>query len=157
MTRSAIAQAALVAALLSGSGAALAADGPNIERVEARLFYSHSGTLSAPLAPDMALWNVIIGEGDASEPSESTLVDVVLRGEPGDYPDAAQLDVIVTETQSGKTVLKQSSGLGVFSSEGRFHVPVWLAQTGCTALTVKAKLRGTNSQAVLEIPFACGE
>lgn len=157
MTFSGITRTAFITMLLSMSGTALAADGPKIERIQARLFYSHSGTLSDPITPSMGLWNTIIGEGDVLEPSEATLVDVVLRGEPGDYPDAAQVDVIVTETQSGKTVLKQSSGLGVFSSEGRFHVPVWLAQTGCTALTVKAKLRGTNSQAVLEIPFACGE
>ncbi|MCC7097679.1 MAG: hypothetical protein IT472_10915 [Thermomonas sp.] len=156
MTRSAIAQAAIVAALLSGSGAALAADGPNIERVEARLFYSHSGSLSAPITPDTALWNVIIGEGDASEPSESTLVDVILRGEPGDYPPGV-LDIVVTETRSGKVVLKRTSALGIFSAQGRFHVPVWLSDTGCTPLTVKASLRDGSSRASLDIPFHCGE
>jgi len=156
MTRSAIAQTTLVAALLSGSAAALAADGPNIERVEARLFYSHSGSLSAPITPDAALWNVIIGEGDASEPSESTLVDVILRGEPGEYPPGV-LDIVVTETRSGKVVLKRTSALGIFSAQGRFHVPVWLSDTGCTPLTVKASLRGGGSRASLDIPFHCGE
>lgn len=156
MTRSATAQAALVAALLSCSGAALAANGPNIERVEARLFYSHSGSLSAPITPDTALWNVIIGEGDASEPSESTLVDVILSGEPGDYPQGV-LDIVVTETRSGKVVLKRTSALGIFSAQGRFHVPVWLSDTGCTPLTVKASLRDGGSRASLDIPFHCGE
>lgn len=156
MTRSAIAQAALVAALLSGSGAVLAADGPKIERLEARLFYSHSGSLSAPITPDAALWNVIIGEGDASEPSESTLVVVILRGEPGDYPPGV-LDIVVTETRSGKVVLKRTSALGIFSAQGRFHVPVWLSDTGCTSITVKASLRGGSSRASLDIPFHCGE
>ncbi|HRO63360.1 hypothetical protein [Thermomonas sp.] len=148
--------AAFITVLLSMPGAALAADGPNIERVEARLFYSHSGSLSAPIAPDAALWNVIIGEGDASEPSESTLVDVILRGEPGEYPPGV-LDIVVTETGSGKVVLKRTSALGIFSAQGRFHVPVWLSDTGCIPLTVKASLRGGGSRASLDIPFHCGE
>lgn len=156
MTVRGITRTALIIMLLSTSAAALAADGPKIERMEARLFYNHSGTLSDPITPSMGLWNTIIGEGDVLEPSEATLVDVVLRGEPGDYPNA-QLDVVVSETQSGKIVLKQSSDLGIFSNEGRLHVPIWLAHTGCTALTVKASLRGTSSRSVLQIPFACGE
>ncbi|MBZ0087792.1 MAG: hypothetical protein K8F33_06820 [Thermomonas sp.] len=157
MTFRGISKTALIIMLLSTSAAALAADGPKIERIQARLFYSHSGSLSAPITPDAALWNVIIGEGDASEPSESTLVDVILRGEPGDYPPGV-LDIVVTETRSGKVVLKRTSALGIFSAQGRFHVPVWLSDTGCIPLTVKASLRGGGgSRASLDIPFHCGE
>src|SRR5688572_28996874 len=54
----------------------------DLERVEARLYYQHSGRLSDNLLgrdKEFVGWNTIIGEGDAEENADDLLVAVRVR------------------------------------------------------------------------------
>ena len=143
--------------LFAAFGTCCASDEISIDRVEAKLFYSHTGTLSPPIAPTFALWNVIIGEGGASEPSDATLIDVVLKGTPGSYAPDASVDLVVSNAESGRVISRQSASVGVLSSAGEFHVAFWLAGTGCEPLAIEASLHGAKAATRIEVPFACGE
>jgi hypothetical protein len=129
----------------------------SIERVQARLFYAHTGTLSQPIDSKFALWNTIIGEGDAQEPSDQTLIEVIIQGTPGSYVPKARVDLTVTNSDTGKLIVRKSSEVGVLSKLGKFHVAFWLAGTGCQPLAIKATLHGTTTSSLTKIPFACGD
>jgi hypothetical protein len=55
---------------------------PTITAIRAQLYYERTASFSENIvAPSrIALWNVIVGEGDAEHPSNSTLVTVEVRG-----------------------------------------------------------------------------
>ncbi len=128
-----------------------------ITSVDARLFYHHTGTLSAPIKEDAALWNTIIGEGSAAEPSTAVLVDVVVAGTPGEYRTTWGIDLVVKSGTTGKVLSKQSSDVGVLSGAGQYHVGFWLKNTGCERLRIQARVKGTNKWTETVVPFACGE
>lgn len=144
--------------LLVAQGVVAAQDGqPNhIEQIDIRLYYHHSGKLSAPINDRIALWNVIIGEGGAEEPSTSTLLNVVVKGVPGAYKSKLKVYLDVTEARSGKSISRQSKDIGVFSPDGKYHVGFWLPNTGCEPLRVVARIQG-GKQSVVQVPFKCGE
>jgi hypothetical protein len=77
-------------------------DAVRLDSVRVQLLYQSSGTLSEDLtrAPGFALWNTVIGGGDANEPADDILVGAVLKS-------ATQ------ENNTGKLVLT------VFKGEGR--------------------------------------
>src|SRR5947207_15971322 len=58
------------------------AQGFTIAGIEAKLFYSNSGRLSANIIgnPKIVLHNVVIGEGAVDGPSENTLLIVRVQG-----------------------------------------------------------------------------
>jgi hypothetical protein len=126
-----------------------------IKGVDARLYYAYSGTLSDPITPATVLRNVIIGEGDAREPSTSTLIDVVVEGTAGAFDATWRVELVVTTSGTGRVVLRQTKNVGVLSKTGTRHVAFWLPDTGCEPLrvtaTVGAASRSTN------VPFGCGE
>jgi len=95
------------------TGAAVGADRIEIESVNARLFLGHTGSLSAPLTAKDALWNTIIGEGSAREPSKSTLIDVVVKGAPGKFDPNWMIDLVVTR-QCDRRHIQQ-----IFTTGGR--------------------------------------
>lgn len=128
---------------------------PRVVQIEARLWLEHSGTLSAPIKRDATLWNTIIGEGSAAEPSTATLVDVVVRGKPGSYTSGAKAQLTVLNARTGKVMAQLSRKLGVLSDAGVTHVAFWLPDTGCEPLSIKARVGGTIKK--LSLPFACGE
>ncbi len=134
--------------------------GSEIDRIESRLYLNHSGVLSEPLDDHSELWNVIIGGGivepSSSSSSSSTLVDVV-SGDPGSYKKWAYVKLIVTNAHTGKIVSQQRKQLGIFSSEGQFHVAFWLLQTGCVPLHLVASLGDKTKSKVVTLPFQCGE
>jgi len=130
--------------------------GAEIDRIDLRLYLNHSGTLSDPIEEHAELWNVIIG-GGISEPSSSTLVDVIVSSDPGSYKKNAVVSLVATNQRTGKVLSRQLKALGVFSSEGKFHAAFWLPETGCTPLRLVATLRGTSKSKAVSLPFECGE
>ena len=126
-----------------------------VGRVEARLYLHDTGTLSAPISPNTALWNTIIGEGEALEPSTSTLVDVVVEGAPGSFDASRKVQLMVASSTNGKVTARMSKGVGVISQSGVSHVAFWLPETGCEPLTITATIGATSKK--LDLPFACGE
>jgi len=81
-----VAAALLIAAVAAGSGAHAPAATPTrqaivagnyvISEIQAKLYYSNTGTFSQNILdnPNITLWNVIIGEGSVGGSSENTLV-----------------------------------------------------------------------------------
>lgn len=128
-----------------------------IRSMEARLFYNYSGTLSKPITRKMVLWNAVIGDGNIDEPSNSTLVDVVVEGEPGSFNPDRRVELVVSDSSSGKVILEQSSEIGVLNSSGKYHAGFWLPKTGCQPLRVRARIVGTKTFKAISIPFSCGE
>ena len=127
-----------------------------IRTIEVRLFRHHTGTLSEPLTGKEALWNTIIGEGSAGEPSSSLLIDIVVAGAPGTYENRA-VELVVKNAKSGKILGEQRKSIGVLSSAGVYHTGFWLPETGCEALSVIAHIKGASSSKETRILFACGE
>ena len=77
----------LATALWLTAGFATAERLPEVTSIEARLFFNYSGTLSKPITAKTVLWNAIIGEGNISEPSNSTFVRADSRPlNPGKIP-----------------------------------------------------------------------
>ncbi len=140
--------------------ASTAISGPEtitIRAVEARLYLHYSGKLSDPISPDASLWNTVIGEGAAREPSTETLVDVIVAGTPGEYRTTWKIELEVKGGTSGKVISKQVAEVGVLGDAGEFHVPFWLRDTGCERLLVRARVKGTRVWKEIVVPFACGE
>jgi hypothetical protein len=139
------------------NGMAFGAGRLEIQSVNARLFLGHTGSLSAPLTAKDPLWNTIIGEGSAHEPSHSTLVDVVVRGAPGEFDPNWMIDLVVTNGKSGALLSKHSQRAGILSDNGEYHVAFWLAETGCVPLHIVATIRKTSDSKETRVDFACGE
>jgi hypothetical protein len=139
------------------TGPAVGADRLEIESVDARLFLGHTGSLSAPLTAKDALWNTIIGEGNALEPSDSTLIDVIVKGAPGKFDPNWMIDLVVTNSRTGVVFSKFSQHAGVLSVNGEYHVAFWLAETGCEPLHIVATIRKTAQSKETNVGFACGE
>jgi len=148
----------LAAIVLLGAAGAAFADKPlTIAKVEARLFFNYSGTLSKPITSQTVLWNAVIGEGNISEPSNSTFVDVVVDGEPGSYEARVQVELVVTTSSNGKVLQKQTNEVGSLNASGKYHVGFWIPRTGCEALQLRARVVGSKVYKTASIPFHCGE
>ena len=152
----AIAATAAIAMLLAAEPAS-AEKALAIKSIEARLFYNYSGTLSKPVTGKTVLWNAVIGEGNLDEPSNSTLVDVTVEGEPGSFEPDLRVELVVSDASSGQVVLRQSGEIGVLNASGTYHTGFWLPKPGCQPLRVRARIVGTKASKVISIPFSCGE
>jgi hypothetical protein len=141
--------------LLSASWTASGGDSPSIRAIEARLYYQHSGSFSAPLTPAFVLRNVIIGEGDAKEPSSATLVDVLVVGRPGSVSPGVRVHFVAKSARNGKIITSRSTDVGVLSAEGVSHVGFWIYDAGCEPLIVTASLGSAPMK--LKLPFLCAE
>ena len=142
---------------LALSEAAVATSHLEVRSVDVRLFRHHTGSLSEPLTGKETLWNTIIGEGSAGEPSSSLLVDVVVAGAPGAFEKSWLIELVVKNAKSGAVLSKQRKSVGVLSSTGVYHTGFWLPETGCEPLNVTARIKGGSSSKEIGIPFACGE
>ena len=148
---------ALLAAIGVHSFAVAQASGPaQVDRIDVRLYYHHSGKLSEPIDDHSSLWNTIIGAGDAKEPSTSVLVDVIVKSTPDSFRPKTVVRLTVTSERSGKVISQQTKNVGVYSAEGKYHVGFWLPNTGCDPLRLVARVQGGKDGAV-HIPFKCGE
>ena len=149
---------AIVFALLASTWAAGAcAQALAVRTIEARLFFAHSGSFSEPLSENQPLWNVVIGESGASEPSTATLVKVLVAGPPRAFDRNARVVLQIDGPTPKATRSRQSKRLGVFDESGRQYVAFWLADTGCEPLRLSASLSGSKEAVVRTLQFACGE
>ena len=132
--------------------------------LEARLYYSGSGTLSAdalkPGGPELV--NVVAGQ----DPSNASLLTVVIS-----LPDDSvlrsptRLRVVARERpeahQRARTLADSTVTVPPVAKAGVTHVGFWLEGTGCRAIEVKATLTEAGRRAPVtastSIPFSCAE
>lgn len=141
--------------LLIGGGGAAAAN--EVARIDVRLFYQHSGTLSANIVGKQDLHNVLIGEGDAQEPASSALVDIAVKGEPGSFGENQYIELSVIEEGAQKPMPVLQKPIGVFGAQGMFHVGFWLDDLPCRPLRISARIKGGKAGKEVRLPFQCGE
>jgi hypothetical protein len=116
--------------------------------IRAQLFYHQSGRLSPDVlsTPGFMLYNIIIGEGSAEEPSLHTLVTVEVVGKPGDDSLSRTVEVVCEWSLRGKkqtvTASEDPQRLG---TSGKWIVPVWLKNHPGVPVKVTARLKGQGS------------
>jgi hypothetical protein len=149
---------AIAVSLLAVSGRMAAAQNATIEDIRVQLFYEYSGALSDDLTKrkDLALWNTMIGAGDAKQPANSFLVSVAVKGQPETFDKAAALTVSVTEDKRKRKVAEKAFSGILFGPEGNVVKAIFVMDTVCVPLTVTAKLKSGASKTV-SLPFKCGE
>jgi hypothetical protein len=130
-----------------------------ITDLRAQLFYSDRGSLSDNLLarPNLALWNTIIGEGDAGGRSTATLIVVEVTGQPDSYGGKRRVELAVSTER--KEILRRQLSFGVVGNQGHAYVGFWLYETGCEPLRISTALLGQPdpSRRVATLPFHCGE
>lgn len=136
-----------------------------ISEVRAHLVYEENGELSRDIFKgDFALWNAVIGEGDAEGHSSSTLVFVVVETDGKETKTNPVLQFSAV-SEDGKRVKYTKTLPYYFPTEGasKTFVPILLHDTGCQKIKLTAKLVEKNAPTKIyqtvtkEIPFACGE
>jgi hypothetical protein len=135
---------------------------PVISDIRAHPFCEAEGRLATQDLlgePAPVLWNSIIGEGTIECASRSTLIVIEVTGPRHEYLGRTSVHVSVAyETATGDSVVTSEHRLGVTSWEGRYHIPVWAADTGCVSVRVRGWIHNTSEGGREEtIPFECGE
>jgi len=152
----------LAALWVCGATAAFAQEpvSPVISAIRAQLYYDETGAFSDDVLArgDLALWNTVIGEGDARHASNSTLVTVEVSGK-NVAVGAVDVEVKALDAK-GRVLAKSSSSVALYDDRTKFYAPLFLQDTGCAAITISARLKGKGIKAksvTRTIPFACGE
>jgi hypothetical protein len=132
-----------------------------ISAIRAFLYYHDTGTFDDRDAAtgQMALWNTIIGEGEAKAPSDVTLVQVELSG-PSFSNISGTLEISVSAGK--KKLVRQKLDAGTFFAEhsSRVLIPVLVHGTGCDELQVAVTFTTPDRKKLKKsgvVPFACGE
>jgi hypothetical protein len=133
-----------VVAALSMSTAAPATMPPTawIDRIEMRLFYIYSGTLSENIAAPAEFfgWNTVIGEGSAKEPADDVLVTVYLKRVPGSGGGFDKVSIIAKDAR-GKILGKRIAEPYMADEQGNAAVALLLHDATCAGtITVTAKM-----------------
>lgn len=135
-----------------------------ISGIKAMLYYEQTGTFSKDILadPDISLWNTIIGEGSSGGASSATLVMVEVTGKAGAYETAKKVEMTAAFAGTGRTAhppVKRTSEIGILSDKGKFYVPLWLYDTGCSHVTITARITGQRQASSMQktIKFDCGE
>jgi hypothetical protein len=148
-----------VTALLFNPIAAQAATSPvgaYLSNPSVRLWYEATGRLSDNIAPPrtFALWNTIIGEGDAEEDANDVLFTVDLKSD-GEQNIPQALTLTATDSK-GKVLAKRILPSLLTSKDGNATPGLWVRDVGCAgAVTFSAQL-GANKRTV-KLNFDCGE
>ena len=136
----------------------------SVAAIHAHLYYQSTGEINSTDLLDgevHALWNTIIGEGEARKPSAAILVLVDLTG-----PTFLKCDgrLRLTATDGEKTLLDQTLLLGIwFNTGGKVVLPFLVCGTGCNELEITATLEDLPATMVETpvlkkvVPFECGE
>ncbi len=136
-----------------------------ITEVKAYLMYEENGELSKNiLDTDFALWNVIIGEGDAEGHSSSTLIKVVVAND-GKETKTNPVIQFTAISSDGKRVNYKKTFEYQFPTEApsKTYIPFLLHDTGCQKISMTIKLVDRVKSTIVyqtvkkEIPFNCGE
>lgn len=145
-------------AVLILSGAAAAAPAAKIG-FQAFLLNGATGRLSPDvLAGDTLLGNVIAGTFS----STSTFIVVkVALGATAPLPRAARVRLLATAAggKPGRPLLDSTARLGAIGDDGNAYVGFWLADTGCTPVSLTATLTRTGGTVTgkTALSFACNE
>lgn len=131
-----------------------------ITAIRAQLFYDNTGKFSEDVlaAKGFALWNTIIGAGDAAAPSNSTFVTVEITGK--NLPVGSTKIEITATGNKNKLLQKKLVDVEIYDEHTKFFAPLWLYNTGCEKIKISAHLLGKGIPATVftkTIPFACGE
>ena len=137
----------------------------SIVAIHAHLYYQSSGEISKYDLLDgkhHELWNTIIGEGEAKEPSGALWLLVEITG-PGDYGKKGGC-LTLEVTGDEKKLLSQTLRIDdwVYNGE-KFSLPFIVYGTGCETIEIQARLEGIpkeklgNSSLSKTIEFRCGE
>ncbi len=129
----------------------------SIGNIQIQLYYHQSGRFSEPLSGKWVLRNVVIGEGDAEEQSNATLVTVVVVGAMNSYVPNTTVTLVVTNADSGAIISTHGQRLGTFEADRTYYAPFLLTDTGCIPLRLEASLSGIPGTKSTVIPFTCGE
>lgn len=149
----------LTALLFLVAGPVWAADGFDITKIRAHLFYERTGTLSDDvLVTKPTFWNTVIGEGDVAEPASNVLVVVELKGAGGDASTETPLVIEVLADHDGWKRVARKSFNFLYTVPGRSPTiahAVWAENVTCSPLRIIATHGPDKMQA--EVPFRCGE
>ena len=136
----------------------------SVAAIHAHLYYHATGkTNPTDLLDDKnhVLWNTIIGEGEAREPSAAIMVFVDLTGR---WFTECEGRLRLIATDSKKTLLDQTLELGLwFNMRGKVTLPFFVCGTGCEAVRITATLEGIPASKIDRafitetVPFECGE
>jgi hypothetical protein len=139
------------------------ADAFEIVDIQSRLFYEQSATFSEDVlgGTPVVLWNTFAGGGDAAEPSTSALALAVVRGLPPKHRANVSVIFMAYEAPSQLHPGEVQSG-PVAKVEVEInkatHVPLWIPDTTCQPIRLRAVIRGSPRSAIEEtMQFECGE
>jgi hypothetical protein len=116
--------------------------------IRAQLWYPNTGRLSKDVLADkgFVLYNTIIGEGDAEEPSLHTLVTVEVIGRPGEDSAEREVEVVCELTRKfGKrprVLASRKEAPQRMGKTGKWLIPVWIVDHPPVPVKVTAILKG---------------
>ena len=86
----------------------------------------------------------------------SYLVKIEVTGKAGDF---SSRQVVVTVREGNKLLLTRNTLVGIFNTDGKYFVPVWIYGPLCSPTTIEARLTGPGKPSTLrkKINFFCGE
>ena len=120
--------------------------------LEVNLFYNESGSLSEDIveAKDFILWNTIIGEGSAAEPSDRFLLKIKFSG-PKDQYISDSVELKVSDKNTGKVVYTENYSGFLFTDQGFAYRASMVSGQNCKSLVIGVGNYKRN------IEFHCGE
>lgn len=150
-----------LATLAIASTAALAAthtpaDPAKLESIRVQFLYERTGTLSEDVAPPskFAIWNTVIGEGDAKEPATDALISAVIGGVKDEENSTRPL-VLTVKDRKGKVLASRTFGFMLIGSPGLVQ-SVMLRDASCLGpITIEASFNGQKKKTTVDM--ACGE
>lgn len=151
MTKASQLLLALAGGIVAGAAPAATLGNPSV-----RLWYEGTGRLSDNIVTPrgFALWNVIIGGGDAKEHANDALFTVELRS-PGEQ--SVRLPVLLTATTAkGKLLARRMVSHVLTSEDGKVVLPLWVPDVGCAGRVLFVARSGSEMKKVA-LDFACGE
>ena len=127
-----------------------------LENPSVRLWYEGTGHLSDNIATPrgFALWNVIIGAGDAKEHANDAMFTVELRSH-GEQ-NLVQPLLMTATTASGKLLARRTVRHVLTSEAGKVVLPLWVPDVGCAGRVLFVARYGVTTKSVT-LNFACGE
>lgn len=130
----------------------MASFGVEISSVEVRLFYNDSGVFSKNILNDndFQLWNTVIGEGSAAEPSDRFMIRAKFTGPANEYVDQ-DIKLSVKNSETGKTIYSETFYGFMFNSLGINFRAALISEHDCQPLLIQV---GDKKES---INFRCGE
>jgi hypothetical protein len=152
--------AAIFALLALGAAPSSPVANGRIAGLEARLFYSETGKLSANVLDPkgkFAGWNTIIGEGDAKRAAEDVLIVVAVAARKQGL-DALLLDrpLEIHAAVGSRTLAKRKLDNLVLPSRGATYAAMFLPGVGCAGTVTVTAWLGTEARKAT-LAMDCGE